>query len=191
MIVDFKIFEGFGDISGNMKEPFIITKIPKRLNVTLDDRIIFSNVNRINFEETTKYQNISFKPNGLWYGFGDIWLKFIKTTNMNKKYTKIHKIEITDKVLLLKNREDMINFSLKFGNVFRFPKLHQIEQGSISTINWDKVSKLYSGIEIRNPYDFETNVNNLEIHLTWLNGWDISSGCIWSKDGIEYIKNIY
>ena len=66
---------------------------------------------------------------------------------------------------------------------------------SIRNIEWGEVAKKYSGIEIKNPdiYKFKKvpiGYRN-EVYMSWLYGWDISSGCIWNKNGIESIEKIY
>ncbi len=68
-------------------------------------------------------------------------------------------------------------------------------QDSIRSIEWGEVAKKYSGIEIKNPdiYKFKKVIIGYrnEVSLDWLNGWDISSGCIWNKKAIESIERIY
>ena len=51
-------------------------------------------------------------------------------------------------------------------------------------IDWIKVSKQYSGIEI-NPYQHSNRYTSM-----WYYGWDVASGCIWKNDLIKNITKI-
>ena len=96
MIKDFKIFE--------------FQQLPKKVKVDKSDRIIYSNDKEIKFKNISlnrqKEDNWGFKPLGLWYGFGDDWLKHIVRAGFDRDYSTIFKINITHNILIL-------NLSLK------------------------------------------------------------------------------
>ena len=62
----------------------------------------------------------------------------------------------------------------KTNQINSFTKKYLLSDGKY--IDWDKVSKKYSGIDIRYNSKWENN--------KWYDGWDLSSGCIWSSNGL-------
>jgi hypothetical protein len=133
-------------------------------------------------------------PIGFWYGFRYSWLDFLnknkKTTSSESiKYTGyVYEITIkkdffttienkdTNKILQIKNKEDLLKFHKKY-----YAKgVDLLSQD----IDWEKVRKIYGGIEIKyNPF------NNSKINDTpmWYIFFDIPSGCIWNNDILEKI----
>ena len=105
MIKDFKIFE--------------FQQLPKKVKVDKSDRIIYSNDKEIKFKNISlnrqKEDNWGFKPLGLWYGFGDDWLKHIVRAGFDRDYSTIFKINITHNILILNTREDIFKFSEEYG----------------------------------------------------------------------------
>lgn len=98
MIINFKVFE--------------FVKLPKKVNISRENRIIFSNDKDIIFRNISiskqTEENWGFKPLGLWYGFGDDWLQHIVRSKFkSRNYSSIFKIKITDNVLKLNGGEDI------------------------------------------------------------------------------------
>jgi len=187
MITNFKIFES----------DFKKLKLPTDM-IKPDDKIIFSNDEKIDFEPIIlaefKSYGTGFKPLGLWYGIGSEWLDHVNRVKMDRKYTTIHKIKTTDKVLKLNGKDDIIKFTEKYGKIKEEMSVGVLDK-SVRKISWYNVAKSYSGIEIKHPsiYTFKQyTINGVDgVYLTWLMGWDISSGCIWFGDGIESIERIH
>lgn len=131
----------------------------------------------------------------MWYGFGDDWLNHIVRAGFDRDYSTIFKIKISDSVLILNGRDDIFEFSEKYGIIKDWLESGSGGRDTIRWIQWEKVAKKYSGIEIKNPDIFKYKEIKIgyrdRVLLDWLNGWDISSGCIWNQKGIESIERIY
>ena len=125
------------------------------------------------------------KPIGLWYGYGSEWVDFamdpankgLSGMVINAEYfyeLEVHYTTIEnpdkDKVLLLKNHDDLNKLSkLINGEINRI--------GGMLMVNWDAISSLFGGLEVSDELDSYF-------------GWDIPSGCIWSKKAIKKIDLI-
>lgn len=155
-------------------------------------------------------QRDNFKPLGLWYAPNKIWLEFAKKRLKNsfKKRTKFIYIVRPDYTTLDKKDPDKV---LQIKDVSTFDKFtitYGITDGysdpfAVILIDWIKVEKDYGGVEVipflenrsfihfpegRQIYKVFKIKKDSEI-LTWLNSWDISSGCIWNTKAVkEFIK---
>lgn len=117
------------------------------------------------------------KPWGLWYGFGREWIDFVYGNEISSKHGNyIYYVKIKDfsKTLQIKNREEITQFSDKFGS-------------GRGLINWRNVSQQYNGIEI-NPW--LGNLYRDDVKFSWYGDWSIASGCIWTSEFVE-LKQIY
>jgi len=149
--------------------------INEALNLKPTDRVHMSGNTKINFREYK--QRMSSKPNGLWYGFGDSWLSWVKSEMPGWERTKFFKLELDlSKILRLQHSGDLLTFTKKYRNI--------TDISSNYYIDWTKVAEEYSGIEIDKYY------YNHRFDLDWYYGWDVASGCIWKQDAIINIKRI-
>jgi len=125
------------------------------------------------------------KPNGLWYGYGSEWVDFAMDPankglsgmvtgadyfyELDVHYTTLENPN-KDKVLLLRNYEDAGKLSELIDG-----ELNRV--GGMMMANWYAISALFGGLEV---------ADGLESYF----GWDIPSGCIWSKNAIKSINLI-
>lgn len=126
-----------------------------------------------------KNKGISLKPFGLWYSIGVEWLDFT-IYNFEGFYSdeKLYAYEINIdnlNILKLNTIED----------VREFMKKYKIGNDTYVSIDWKKVSETYDGIEINN-YGKIKNESLLDFDYIWLYGWDVSSGCIWNTEKLNF-----
>jgi hypothetical protein len=121
-----------------------------------------------------KQLDLSLKPSGLWYGINGDWLDWCRyeMPEWIEKYN--YQIEIDEsKILQIDNIYNLRLFIEKYAcNKLRY-------------INWQLVSRKYSGIEIINYHEIKYKNRYLDI---WFYSWDCDSGCIWDIDVIKNIK---
>ena len=123
-----------------------------------------------------------FKPDGLWYGFGDNWLKFVRIEMPEREGDYLFKLDIDEtSILKIKNLKELIVFTVDYGINERSERS---DIDFVFQINWPKVAKEYKGIEIDkiNPGERMT--------LQWYRTWDIASGCIWDTSAIKNVVNL-
>jgi hypothetical protein len=117
---------------------------------------------------------LDFKPKGLWlsdesaYG----WKKWCKKEDFhleNLKYETQFKITDFEKVLWLKNDEEIENFHKKYSCLIF---------NTLQAINWEKVQSEYSGLLI-SPYSWK-----FRLEFSWYYGWDCASACIWDLSAL-------
>jgi GNAT superfamily N-acetyltransferase len=156
-------------------------------SINVKDRYILSGEKKISFRDKDQEQDTNAsKPKGLWYSFGYEWANWVSREMPERAntYEYIHKIDVTKKVLRLETIKQCLEFTDRFGSDASWHR-HYL-------INWDKVAKVYSGIEVTNPRDFHLDEERIGgAKLWWLYGWDVGSGCIWREDGIESIELVY
>ena len=130
-------------------------------------------------------QKTGFKPQGLWYGCGDEWLKWSRRelpSDYINSMKHIYKIELNyatinekdtyDRVLKLSTPEEMSDFDYEYGT----------ENYSDRGIDWKRVSIDYGGIEIC-PYQQDEAK-----FLNWYYSWDVASGCVWDKGAVKIVE---
>ena len=165
----------------------IVDFISERLQLGRQERVHIS-VNEIDSVKDTPQKGLVFgKPDGLWYGFGDSWVNFVKyefdpETFKTKKWGyKVY--PNPDKIITLRTHNDVFDFVNKYLN--RNP----IRRDEYD-IDWNKVSQDYSGIEI--PTYSELGMRGWweedKMRYFWLYPWDVPSGCVWKSDGVLKIK---
>ena len=153
-----------------------------------DNRFILSPEQLINFKDKPD-QRTTYKPKGLWYGFGTSWLDWVRSQmpDWEKDYKSIFLLEINESsVLRLSSKEELVEFTKKYS-----PSHNSIDPSSISyfernLIDWSMVANNYAGIEI-NPYIYSARMDRF---TNWYYPWDVASGCVWNRDGILSIKKI-
>lgn len=93
-------------------------------------------------------------------------------------------IEIGPNVLTIKTFNQVKEFVALFG-VKRDTGYSSSNYG----IDWSKVAEHFNGIEIINPRKlYKTHHWDHDELVSWLYTWDVSSGCIWDKDGIKKLS---
>lgn len=129
-------------------------------------------------------QNNSFrdkrKPKGLWYSTGDGWFKYIKYEWQKQisDYNKIIKLNLDlSKMLIINTEEKFLAFDDEY--VYKGNELH------LQGVDWEAVSKKYSGIEI-SPY-----FSQFRLEKFWYYPWDVASGCIWDFSIIKSFEKIF
>ena len=144
-----------------------------------NDWIALSNEDKI-FQLTnlvsSQKNHYGFKPQGLWLGLGDNWLRYIKDNDMTDwitEYCSAFSIKLGSNILELKDKEDYVNFTKRYSETpFK--------------IKWEVVAKKYDGIIAYAPRRFA-----FDNSLSWTYGWDITSACIWNDNGIENVDLIF
>ncbi len=117
------------------------------------------------------------KPLGLWYGFGSSWLDWVESEMPDWRGEYFYYIDVDkNKVLRLSKYTDLLQFTSDY-------KDRKVEY---NLIDWQKVAKKYSGIEI-NPYIYRAR---LDAKISWYYTWDVASGCIWKEDAIKSFERI-
>lgn len=150
------------------------------------ERIHVSSKKINNLENYTNQQKLtSLKPIGIWYAFGEQWLKWVYSEEMfgswGKDYDRYrYKIYVDEsKILKLLTVQDITQFAQKYSYK---------DEPYNSLINWGKVTKNYSGFEV--PNYFDSDIYKLRRNYLWLYSLDVPSGCIWNPDAITKIKLI-
>ena len=165
----------------NILYEFALDSIINKL--TPNDRVIMSDEEVINFTDTNQEKSPSDKPNGLWYAIGNEWVNWVRGNNSEWESDNLHKIEIGEGILILDTENKIEDFSHTYGLTFSEYYNTSIIHDSIDYIKWGDVSKIYNGIEIIKPRSYSN-------YYRWLPSWDISSGCVWNKNGVNSIKLI-
>lgn len=162
------------------------------------ERFVLSHEEKITFRKQTEFkEELGMKPKGLWYGLGMNWIygasRFAR--HLADTYEYIHKLTINEsRVCILDTPEKYVEFTKKYGEKAS-PRIDWM------FINWNKVSKDYSGIETHNPRgvvgdlgrQVEVDGNKIDTmsYFNWLLSWDVSGGCIWAEDAIKSIDLVF
>lgn len=118
------------------------------------------------------------KPEGLWYAFGFGWIDFERAERKSRNiscnpHKSVFQLTVnTTKFIHLSTLHDITVFNREYA-----------VGGDSRVINWERVSRKYSGIEI-NPF------RPVARHLNWYRSFDITSGCIWDLTAITGLKKI-
>jgi len=120
------------------------------------------------------------KPNGVWYGCGDSWLKWM-SQEMPKwldQVNYVYELEINDEFMkVITNAEQFENFEREFWA--RAPYQEKTSR-RIDWIDWPLLADIdWDGIEIC-PYLWEFRLSN----SGWYYPWDVASGCIWNSEAL-------
>jgi hypothetical protein len=132
-------------------------------------------------------QEKGFKPNGVWYGCGDSWLKWMshEMPEWLDQVNYVYELEINDEFMkVITNAEQFKSFEHEFWA--RAPYQKKTEHGGphggiYQMINWPLLADIdWDGIEIC-PYLWEFRLSNSE---GWYYPWDVASGCIWDSEAL-------
>lgn len=123
----------------------------------------------------TNCQEIDIKPNGLWFGIRDHWIRWVKSEMPEWKEPNLTSLEIDkNKLLIIDTVEKIQEFDQTYG----------IDFSTFRVINWKQVAKQYDGILF--PVYFR---DQRRIYI-WYNVIDIPSGCIWNKRAVKTFQSI-
>lgn len=144
--------------------------------INKDDRIIMAKKDILPLKFPVNQRSRGPKPKGLWYAIGTEWIDWVRSEMPEWEGDYLYKIDLnSNNILFLKTYDDLSSFTRKYSDE---PSLDTMN------INWEKVSNEYSGIEI-NPYQYKARYD-----ILWYYGWDVASGCIWDKSGIQSINKV-
>lgn len=113
----------------------------------------------------------NFKPRGLWYDLNREWKSFATESDMvlgNRHNVTIDR----SRILILKTGKDVDTFRKKY---------ERLLDREFEVIDWKSVAKRYAGIEIHHPRRFKDRP-------TWLETWDVSSGCVWDMSAVLKVR---
>lgn len=135
--------------------------------------------------QSPQYPRPYDKPNGLWYSCGDEWFQFILGEGKSlgvKRY--IYEIQLnTEFVLTIPTAAGIRRFTEDYSPAdYKTDPLALLTQRS--WIEWGKVAKRYSGVEIV-PYQWS---ERLSMTNSWYYGWDVASGCVWDERAVKKIS---
>ena len=123
----------------------------------------------------------SLKPRGLWYGFGDEWIGWLKMEMPEWWGETQYAYKIfpdTSNILVINTREELDDFIKNYYGE--------------KSIDWVKVAQVYDGFEI--PHYRKEGFRQIVFtspereKYMWVYAMDISSGCIWNPKAIKTIK---
>lgn len=149
-------------------------------------RIVNSDVDTLDLSKTypLKIRRDSLKPIGLWYSINLEWIKWCKSEMPD--WIHKHNIEIDideGKILVISTPKQLAYFIEKYERSVSYSDF-------LKEVNWEKVTKQYSGIEIRNYEQLkwmrDRDHNTIKSFSAWFSSWDVSSGCIWD---LTVVKN--
>ena len=133
---------------------------------------------KIRYIYNTDRQEMDMKPNGLWFGIQDHWIRWVKYEMPEWKEPNLTSLELDEnKVLIIDTVEKIQEFDQTYGCYLEdFP--------TFRVINWTQVAKQYDGILF--PVYFRDQRRN----YIWYNVIDVPSGCIWNKRAVKHFQSI-
>jgi hypothetical protein len=164
------------DLMEKINEDFI----PRSVGI-IGTRSTNSENDSLDLNKTYQQSDDWGKPNGLWYQINSNWNNLC---NKNNKDTEFYKLKKQD---VFRVKPYNIVLDINFSNIIIIDSSDKVDEFSrkfegntIYSIKWNNVAKEYKGIEI-------PNLKNIK-HYKWMDGWDISSGCIWDLSVIKNYK---
>lgn len=162
-------------------------------------------------------QHNQSKPNGLWVAKNRDWIEFFSQHIGDIKYCKYMyklKLRYTDfsdtnpeKVLRIGTEDTFDKFTFKYGFIEKYEATNIM---FFMSIDWKRVAADYGGIEIipliksrlsiendqsvikkyNKKFKFTDDVKNIYLY-SWIDSWDIPSGCVWEPKAVKEFKRIY
>ena len=135
-------------------------------------------------------QEVGVKPYGLWYGFGDQWINWVRDNVPEWEGKYLYRIIFpqSKKIAKLNSQDTILEFNEKYMSDYfikMFGKHNANKFGPVvgsTMMDWPKVARDYDGIEIY-PY-----IGRMRHELIWYYGWEVSSGCIWNLSDVTIKK---
>ena len=122
----------------------------------------------------------SMKPKGLWYSFGNGWQEFSRKNNFNmQKYSHKYVLEVDEsKICKIGSVSELKAFEEKY---------YKKESSGMDGIDWKSVADDgFCGFEVKNYGSLKGEaIYNGDTGSSWLDFWDIDSGCIWDGSAIK------
>ncbi len=139
-----------------------------------------------------KYQQVgpetSFKPAGLWYSLENEWVEWCESNMPEWVKPNHHILNLEESRLCVIDSLDSLS---EFENEFLIRENSHFE---FWVVDWGKVTKKFSGIEIRNYYAMKASSSFSEYRKRmWFNGLDVNGGCIWDLScvkGSELVRSV-
>jgi hypothetical protein len=131
-------------------------------------------------------QKDSMKPNGLWYSCGTEWIEWVLREMSDWVGSYVYRLHINyGNMLKIDDAAGIDEVTKKYVN----ERMAHIFPGHKSSIyiDWVKMAKDYSGIEIC-PYQHS---KRLDPNSEWYYGWDVASGCVWNQSALAGVELIY
>jgi hypothetical protein len=167
-----------------------LKEIIKELNIPDNMRVHMSKT-PITLRNVSISQKTDMKPKGLWYGFGNEWIDWVRGNMPDLEGNHVYHVIFPESknVLKIKSVHEIMEFTKEYvatNNEINsylpgssgYAHAYGIKTGTMY-MDWEKVSKKYEGIEIY-PYLY-----NARHELMWYYGWDVASGCVWNFSNIE------
>jgi len=131
-----------------------------------------------------KQKEYHFKPNGLWYAFGDSWHDWCSMEQPEWCAGDNYEIifPLMKNLLRISTPHQLLKFTEEYKG--SLPGYSDQFPNDTSYINWQKVANNYDGIEI-NPYLFSMRMDD---RASWYYAWDVASGCVWNTRGLTARK---
>jgi len=147
----------------------------EELHLGSKERVFNTNSDHVVLPDKNKIKPfVPFKPAGLWYGFGNSWMDWIDEEMPEWRRKNFFTLKVKENDLcIIKNDDDLQKFEEEYA----------IDPFSI---DWLKVMKDYSGIEIKTLFLHSKKFPGQ--YDSWLRSWDVASGCIWDKGAIRAVK---
>ena len=148
------------------------------------DKVIMTADAEIKFRNISQQGHVDDKPRGLWYAVGKSWIEWVRDNMPQWEQDNIFKIETTSKIAIIKNREDALKFTAKYGMINPIysrellSMLDDKEKMEKTVIDWGAVAKDYAGIQ---TYFYNS------WSIGWTKYWDVPSGCVWHSSGVKKI----
>ena len=131
-------------------------------------------------------QEKGFKPDGVWYGCGDEWLKWMAHHHPDwlDRVNCVYELEIYDAFMkVITNAEQFKSFENEFWAMAPYQERSAHGgpiDGIYQMIDWSLLAGIdWDGIEIC-PYLWEFRMSTSR----WYYGWDVASGCIWDSEAL-------
>jgi len=141
------------------------------------ERIALSDKDKIKIEKVP--QEVSFKPNGLWYSFslGSGWMRGnMLDYGWLESYQYMLYLDTSElNILQIKNLEDANAFYSRWN---RGKRRNQ----------WDSVAFYYDGVELLNYNNWVEKYGSDNPVMEEFGGWDMDSGCIWNTQNLKVKK---
>jgi hypothetical protein len=153
----------------------------KPLSHSIDTSKSYSQQNK-----NTSLDDLTYKPEGLWYAYDHSWIDFLKINSYINEYGVSNLSESSKSIFnvnaVIIGELDNSNI-LKLNTVSDLQRLYSKYKLLRDFIDWESLSKNYNGIEILKPL-----INERGITLPHV--WEIASGCIWKELNKIKIKEI-
>jgi len=132
-------------------------------------------------------QETGYKPEGVWYGCGDVWLKWMaqEMPEWLGRVNYVYELKIDyEFVLTITNAKEFKDFEWEYWGSPPWKKRvgwsdSGPPDGQYEAIDWDLLTRQDDGIEIC-PYlnEFRMSTSN------WYYPWDVASGCLWNSEAL-------